>query len=409
MSEPERVVVIGGGLAGAKTAEGLKDLGFSGTVTLIGEELHLPYERPPLSKDYLQGKTDFDQALVHPAEWYRDNDVTLRLGTHADSIDTRARRVHLANGGSLDYDKLVLATGSVVRHLPIPGSEAAGVHYLRTVEESDAIRSTFGDGRRLVIIGAGWIGLEVAAAARAAGTTVTVIEAAELPLLAVLGPELAHVFAELHRQNGVDLRLSARTAEIATENDQTVGVRLEDGETIEANAVVIGVGVAPDVALAQQAGIAVNNGVLVDASLRTSDPDIYAVGDIANHDHPVIGRRVRVEHWANALNQPATAAAALLGHNAEYTELPYFYSDQYDLGMEYIGYAPPGSYERVVVRGNLAGREFVAFWLSADSRIVAAMNVNVWDVVDQVKPLIAEGRQVDPVRLGDPAIPYSEL
>ncbi|WP_022901294.1 NAD(P)/FAD-dependent oxidoreductase [Humibacter albus] len=409
MSTPERVVIVGGGLAGAKTAEALVDAGFGGTVTLIATEEHPPYERPSLSKDYLMGKTSFDDAVVHPASWYEENKVDLRLGASASSIDAAGHEVVLDDGARVPYDKLVLATGSVARHLPIPGADADGVHYLRTVEESDAIRATFGAGKKLAIIGAGWIGLEVAAAARAVGTDVTVLEAAELPLLAVLGPQLAEVFAVLHRENGVDLRLGARITEIVADGGRAAGVRLEGGEVIDADAIVIGIGVAPNVTLAQQAGLAVDNGVLVDAALRTSDPDIFAVGDIAGHDHPILKQRVRVEHWANALNQPQAAVAALLGGDEEYTELPYFYTDQYDLGMEYIGFVPRGAQPQVFVRGDLGKREFVAFWLDAQNRMLAAMNVNVWDVVDAVKPLIASGKAVDTERLVDPGVAFSDL
>jgi NADPH-dependent 2,4-dienoyl-CoA reductase/sulfur reductase-like enzyme len=408
VNAPQRIVIVGGGLAGAKGAEALRAQGYAGAITLLADEQHLPYERPPLSKGYLAGSATFDEAVVLPADWYREHDVDLRLGTRATALDLAGHRVQLDGGEGVEYDKLLLATGSVPRRLPIPGADADGVHYLRTREDADAIRDLFGAGRRLVIIGAGWIGLEVAAAARGAGTDVTVAEVADLPLVGVLGPELARVFADLHTANGVDLRLGVQVDEIVTEGGRAVGVRLGT-ETLPADAVVIGVGVAPDVELAAQAGLAIDNGVLVDAALRTSDPDVYAVGDIANHDHPVLGHRVRVEHWATALNQPATAAAALLGNDASYTELPYFFSDQYDLGMEYLGHAPRGSYTQVVVRGDLAGREFVAFWLDDARRIKAAMNVNVWDVVDEIKPLIATGKAVDPDRLSDPAVPYAEL
>jgi NADPH-dependent 2,4-dienoyl-CoA reductase/sulfur reductase-like enzyme len=402
------VVVIGGGLAGAKTVEALREQGYDGEISQVTAERHLPYERPPLSKSYLAGESAFDDAVVHPAQWYQDNQVDLRTGVRATAVDAAAHRVLLADGDSLGYDKLVLATGAVPRRLPVPGADADGVHYLRTRDDSDAIRSAFGEGRRLVVIGGGWIGLEVAAAARGAGTDVTLVEAAELPLLGVLGTELATVFAELHRAHGVRLRLGAKVEEFTTDGGRVTGVRV-DGEPVPADAVVVGVGVAPDVTLAESAGLAVDNGVLVDAHLRTSDADVYAVGDIANHDHPLLGRRVRVEHWATALNQPAVAVAALLGGEAPYTELPYFFSDQYDLGMEYLGFAPPGSYDRVVVRGDLDKREFVAFWLDGESHLLAAMNVNVWDVVDQIKPLIAGGGRVDADRLADPAVDYADL
>ncbi|GAA4483410.1 NAD(P)/FAD-dependent oxidoreductase [Microbacterium panaciterrae] len=407
MSTTENIVIIGGGLAGAKTAEALRDGGHAGRVTLIAAEDHLPYERPPMSKDYLAGKAAFDSAVVHPQSWYDGHDVTLRQGVRATAIDTAAHQVTLDDGTTLPYDKLVLATGSTVRKLPLDGADADNVHYLRTVEDADAIRAAFGPGRRLVIIGGGWIGLEVTAAARASDTTVTILEGAELPLLRVLGPTIAQVFADLHTAHGVEVRTGVQIAGIDTVDGHATGVRLQDGEVVPADAIVIGIGVRPVTDLAEAAGIAVDNGVLVDASLRTSDPDVYAVGDIANHDHPVLGHRVRVEHWATALNQPAAAVAALLGGSTPYTELPYFYTDQYDLGSEYIGHA--SSDDRVVVRGDLATREFVAFWLDEEDRILAAMNVNVWDVIDQIKPLIAEHRVVDPVLLADPAVPYDQL
>ena len=408
MSTPQHVVIVGGGLAGVKTAEALRAQDFAGDVTLLAAEPHLPYERPPLSKSYLTGKASFDEAVVHPESWYREHRIDLRRGTRASAIEAGAHQVRLAGGTTIGYGKLVLATGALPRRLPLPGADAAGVYYLRTREDSDAIRSCFGDGKRLIVIGGGWIGLEVAAAARGAGTSVTVLEAAELPLLGVLGPELARVFADLHQANGADLRLGARIGAITTSHGRATGAQLADGTTIEADGIVVGIGVAPDLSLAGSAGLDLDNGVLVDASLRSSDPDIYAVGDIANHDHPVLGQRIRVEHWATALKQPVAAAAALLGNGTPYTELPYFYSDQYDLGMEYVGHAPPGSYDQVVVRGDLAQREFVAFWLSR-GRIQAAMNVNVWDVIDQIKPLITAGQQVDTGRLADPGVPYSSL
>ena len=409
---PASVVIIGGGLAGAKGAEALRGKGFTGPVTLISNEADAPYERPPLSKAYLAGRVGFDEALVHPAPWYAEHGIDLRLQTTATALDTAAHTVRLADSTTLPYGKLLLATGALPRRLPVPGADAENVLYLRSHADSDAIRATFGSGRRLVIIGAGWIGLEVGAAARGAGTAVSIVEMADLPLLSVLGRELAQVFADLHTANGVQLRLGSTLAEITVDGDRATGVRLGDGTFIAADAVVVGIGVAPDVALAEAAGLKLDNGVLVDASLRTSDPDVYAVGDIANQDHPTLGTRVRVEHWATALNQPAAAAAAMLGStgsDAIYTDLPYFFSDQYDLGMEYIGHAPKGSYDRVAVRGDLGTREFVAFWLDDANRIKAAMNVNVWDVIEQIKPLIISGTVIDPAQLTDPTISYADL
>jgi len=396
------VVVVGGGLAGAKTVEALREQGYDGAVTIVAAEDELPYERPPLSKGYLAGEAAFEEAVVHPEEWYAEHDVDLRRGTEVTALHLEDNEVELADGGRVPYTSLVLATGAEPRRLPIPGAETALT--LRTHGDSDRLRETFGQGRRLVVIGAGWIGLEAAAAARGAGTDVTVLEAAELPLLGVLGPEMGEVFARLHRDHGVDLHLGARIAEITSD-----GVRLADGSVVAADAVLMGVGVSPRTGLAEAAGLAVDNGVLVDAALRTSHPHVFAVGDIANHDHPVLGHRIRVEHWNTALHQPETVAAAILGGDASYDDLPYFFSDQYDLGMEYVGHATREDTARVVVRGDLAGREFVAFWLDGEDRVLAAMNVNVWDVVDEVKPLILARRPVDVGRLTDPGTPYADV
>jgi 3-phenylpropionate/trans-cinnamate dioxygenase ferredoxin reductase subunit len=393
-------VIVGGGLAGAKAAEALRKQGYDGEIVLVGDETLLPYERPPLSKSYLAGDTPWDDALVHPEDWYATNRVALRRGTRASGLDPKRHVIEL-DGAEQPYDKLLLATGSTPRRLPVRGADDA--LYLRRRGDSDAIRATFGTGR-LVIIGGGWIGLEVAAAARQAGTEVTLLEVAQLPLLGVLGPELAQVFADMHREHDVDLRTHVQVAEIHPD-----GVALSDGTRVDGAAVLVAVGARPNTDLAETAGLAVDNGVLVDASLRTSDPDIYAAGDLANAEHPFLGRRVRVEHWANALNQPTVAAAAMRGKDARYDELPYFYTDQYDLGMEYVGVASPGSYRQVVIRGDRAGREFIAFWLDDAARVLAGMNVNVWDVIDPIKALIRSRRPVDPDRLADQGIPLESV
>jgi NADPH-dependent 2,4-dienoyl-CoA reductase/sulfur reductase-like enzyme len=409
MAHPDSIVIVGGGLAGAKGAEGLREQGFQGGLTVIGAEDQLPYERPPLSKSYLQGKSTLADAQVHNRDWYDDNSVDLRLATTVAAVRPGAHEIELAGGETIGYSALLLATGSTPRRLPVPGADAAGILTLRRVEDSDAIRETFGADRRLAIIGGGWIGLEVAAAAREAGTEVTVIEATAAPLLAVLGPDLAGVFATLHTDHGVTLYTEARVAEILTTDGRASGVRLADGTVIPADAVVVGIGAAPNTELAEQAGLAVDNGVLVSAALRSSDPDIYAVGDIANAEHPFVGTRIRVEHWANALNQPAVAAGAMLGNDVSYDALPYFYTDQYDLGMEYVGHAPPGSYSQVVVRGDLPAREFVAFWLDAESRVLAGMNVNVWDVTDPIKALIRSRNAMTASLLADPTVLLEDL
>jgi 3-phenylpropionate/trans-cinnamate dioxygenase ferredoxin reductase subunit len=408
MTDSSAYVIAGAGLAGAKAAETLRAEGFGGPVVLIGDEAERPYERPPLSKDYLLGKAERVTIYVHPASWYADNGVELRLGVPVTSIDRAAHEVALADGSRIGYARLLLATGSSPRRLTVPGGDADGVLSLRRVGDSDQIKATFQTASRIAIIGAGWIGLECAAAARAAGVEVTALEAAELPLLRVLGPEVARVFAGLHRENGVDLRCGVQVSEITTAGGRATGVRLADGSHVEADAVIAGVGITPNTQLAEAAGLQVSNGVVVDAGLRSADPDFFAAGDVANALHPVLGRHIRVEHWANALNQPQAAARSMLGQDVAYDKVPYFYTDQYDLGMEYAGYVEPGGYDQVVFRGDVDRREFVAFWLG-EGRVLAGMNVNVWDVNDAIQALVSDGRPMDPARLSDPGVPLEEV
>jgi 3-phenylpropionate/trans-cinnamate dioxygenase ferredoxin reductase subunit len=408
MSASEPFVIIGAGLAGAKAAEALREQGYDGPVVLVGEEDHRPYERPPLSKEYMTGKSERETIFVHAEGWYADHGIELRLGRRAAAIDRGHHQVRLTDGSRLAYTKLLLTTGSSPRHLPVLGANADRVHYLRTVDDSERLKSLFGQIERLVVIGGGWIGLEVAAAARGAGAAVTIVEEARLPLLRALGPEMAAVFADLHQRNGVDLRFGEEVAEIVTEGGYASGVRLRGGEVLPADAVVIGVGAVPNVQLARDAGLEVGSGVLVDAGLRSADPDIFAAGDVAEAQHPGLGRRVRVEHWANALNQPATAAAGMLGEASEYTRLPYFYTDQYDLGMEYTGYVEPGGYDSVVTRGAPESGQFVAFWVGG-GRVLAGMPVNEWDLIDPINALIESRQAVDPGALADPDIPLGSL
>ncbi|MFN3007156.1 NAD(P)/FAD-dependent oxidoreductase [Mycolicibacterium wolinskyi] len=404
MTTSSTFAIIGGGLAGAKAAEALRDNDFDGHVVLFAAEDKLPYERPPLSKEYLAGKKRLADFTVDPAAWYRDHNVELRLGTEVTAVNPADHTITLPDDSTVSYDKLLLATGSAPKRPTIPGADAAGVHYLRTIDDAAALNSALTEGSSLAVVGAGWIGMEVAASARQRGVNVTVVETARLPLLGALGAEVGEVFARLHREHGVDLRLNETVQEITTSGGTATGLRLGDGSTVPADAVLVAVGAAPNIGLAERAGLATaDGGVLVDAALRTSDADIYAVGDIAAAQHPLFGVRIRTEHWANALKQPAVAAAGMIGRTAEYDDLPYFFTDQYDLGMEYVGHAP--SYERVVFRGDVAGREFVAFWLDADNRVLAGMNVNVWDVLDDVKALIRSRVAVDPERLADTGQP----
>ncbi|HZB50136.1 MAG TPA: FAD-dependent oxidoreductase [Mycobacteriales bacterium] len=398
-------VIVGAGLAGAKAAETLRAEGFAGPVVLLGDEDEVPYERPPLSKGYLLGKQERESARVHPPEWYGEHDVQLRLGSPVTALHPAGHEVELAGGERLRYAKLLLTTGSVVRPLDVPGGDT--VLTLRKLPDADRIRAAFTPGARVVVVGAGWIGLETAAAAREHGAEVTLVEVDPQPLRRVLGDEMGRVFADLHREHGVDLRLGSGVREVTTAAGRPTGVVLADGEQVPADAVLVGVGIRPDTRLAEEAGLAVDDGVLVDASLRTSDPDVYAAGDVARIDTPGFGR-LRVEHWANALNGGPAAAKAMLGQDVSYDRVPYFFSDQYDLGLEYSGWAPPGSYDEVVVRGDLGGREFVAFWLSG-GRVRAGMNVNVWDVTDPIQALIRRGTQVDRTRLADPSVPLTDL
>ena len=408
MNEDRTFVIAGAGLAGAKAAETLRAEGFTGRVVLLGEERHAPYERPPLSKGYLLGTQERDAAFVHPPAWYDEQGIELRLACRVEDVDPASHDVMLAGDHRLRYDELLLATGAVPRRLDVPGADLAGVEYLRTMDDSDALRAGLVDGTRVVVIGGGWIGLEVTAAARQRGCAVTLVERDTQPLRQVLGDEMGAVFADLHRAHGVDVRLGTGVREIVGDGGRLSGVALSSGETVPADVVIVGIGVIPSVELAERAGLRTDNGVLVDAQLRTSDPHIYAVGDIANIDHPTIGRRVRVEHWATALHTGPAAARAMLGQDVVYDRLPYFFTDQYDLGMEYTGHAQPGDYDEVVVRGDLDTRQFIAFWLSG-GHVRAGMNVNVWDVTEDVQRLIRSGTAVDPSRLADERVPLAEV
>ena len=408
MADSKTFVIVGGGLAGAKAAEALREKGFDGKVVLLADEQYLPYERPPLSKEFLAGKKSLDDFTVHDSEWYRDNKIDLRVDTEVKSVDPKAHSVTLSDDATVKYDKLLLATGSRTRWLSIPGAESTGVHYLRKYGDASNLNTALLDGSSLAVVGAGWIGLEVAASARARNIDVTVVETAKAPLIGAVGEEVGNVFARLHRDHGVDLRLETDVKEITTEDGKATGLLLGDGSTITADRVLVAVGAQPNIEIAEEAGLSTGDGgVLVDASLRTSNPDIYAVGDIAAAEHPLFEQRIRTEHWANALNQPAVAVAGMLGEEAKYQELPYFFTDQYDLGMEYAGYAPDS--DRVVFRGDVDGREFVAFWLDADNRVLAGMNVNVWDVLDDIKNLIRSKNKVNLNALVDPETPLSEV
>jgi len=392
-----RVVIVGSSLGGASAAVALREQGFDGDVTLVGDELHLPYERPPLSKAVLAGEQD-EPDWVADAAHYGDHDIDLRRGVRVTSARP-AERVVVAGADELPYDRLLLATGAQPRTLDLPGADLGGLHFLRTIEDSLALRASFGPGKRVVVVGAGWIGSEVASAAHGHGCEVTLIDPLAQPLLRVLGERIGSTFAALHRANGVDLRTSTGVTAFSGSGGQVTGVVLDDGTSLPADVVVIGVGVRPRVELAEAAGLTLAlDGVAVDASLRSSDPAIYAVGDIAAHDHPRYGR-LRVEHWDVAKEQGTHVAANLAGGNVPYTKSPFFFSDQYDLGCEYRGHADPEN-DDLVVRGDLEGREFTAFWLR-DGAVRAALNVNVWDDGDALGALVDAGARATASQLRD--------
>jgi 3-phenylpropionate/trans-cinnamate dioxygenase ferredoxin reductase subunit len=405
MTSDQTHVIVGASLAGAKAAETLREEGFDGRVVLVGAETERPYERPPLSKDYLRGEVGREKVYVHDEGFYAELDIELRLGREAVDLDTPAGELELDDGQRLRYDRLLLATGAEPRRLAIPGADLEGVVHLRTVQDSDALRERLDRGGAVVVVGAGWIGSEVAASARQRGLDVTVIEPMAVPLERVLGPEVGAVYRDIHTDHGTKMLMGAGVE--AFEGDRSVErVRTSDGRVLECDFVVVGVGVQPRTRLAARAGLDVDNGVLVDEHLETRVRGVFAAGDVANAHHPFYGERVRVEHWANALNQGPAAARNMLGQDVPYERLPYFFSDQYEVGMEYSGFAR--EWDRVVFRGDPATREFIAFWLVGD-RVVAGMNVNVWDVNDTVQQLIRERAAVDDRRLADPDVPLDQL
>jgi 3-phenylpropionate/trans-cinnamate dioxygenase ferredoxin reductase component len=399
------IVIVGAGLAGAKAAETLREEGYDGRLALVGAETERPYERPPLSKGYLQGEAERESVYVHSEDFYAEHEVELLCGREVSAIDPVDRTVDLGDGQRLGWDRLLLATGAEPRRLPVPGADLDGVHLLRSLDDSDALREAIGAGGRLAVIGAGWIGAEAAASARSGGKEVTLIEQEPVPLATVLGEAVGAMYGALHADHGVQL-LAGATVEAIEGAGRAERVRLVDGRMIDCAAVLVGVGVAPRTGLAEAAGLAVENGVLVDANL-SAGRGIFAAGDVANAEHPFYGARVRVEHWANALNQGPAAARNMLGRSEPYERLPYFFSDQYEVGMEYSGLADPRS--PIVVRGDLAAREAVVFWLGEDGAVVAGMNVNVWDVNEHVQALIRSRAVIDPSRLADPAVPIDAL
>ncbi|MRH29379.1 NAD(P)/FAD-dependent oxidoreductase [Microbacterium sp. SYP-A9085] len=401
------MVIIGGGLAAGSAVQTLREEGYDGDVTVVADEAQTPYQRPPLSKGFLKGDEGLDAVVLHPDDWYREQRIDVRTSTAATAIDPAAHTVTLSDGSTLSYDKLLLATGSSPRVLPIPGHDLPGVHMLRRLSDSEQLKSQLSaGGKKLVLIGSGWIGMEVAATARQLGNEVTILERDAVPLAIALGETMGNVFRRLHEEQGVDLRTSVNVERIEG-TDRATGV-LVDGQTVPADLVLIGIGAIPNTSLAEAAGLQVERGILTDASLRTSAADVFAAGDVANAMHPVLNQRLRSEHWANALNAGPVAARAMLGKDAVHDMIPYFYTDQFDLGMELSGYPPLMKDAQMVIRGDVDAREFVAFWVQG-RRVVAGMNVNIWDVNETVQKLIASGEDVDLDALADPEVALDAL
>lgn len=401
------MVIIGGGLAGGRAARMLRDQGYEGEVTVIAGEPHYPYQRPPLSKEVMQGKDEPSSVFLNPREWYSEHNIDVLTGNAVTAIDPQAHGVTLSDGTHVTYDKLLIATGSRARTLPIPGHDIAGVHTLRTLDDAIALHEKLSHGeQRLVLIGSGWIGMEVAASATALGNKVTILERGKVPLEAVLGHQLGTAFKEVHESNGVVFHMEANVEGIEGESEVT-GVRV-DGDVVPADLVLVGVGAIPNVELAAAAGIDVDDGILTDDAFATSAPDVFAAGDVANVMHPLVHRRLRSEHWANAINQGKAAARAMLGEQVSYDEIPYFYTDQFDLGVELSGYPHLMTEAEIVIRGSVDDKQYIAFWVR-DGKVVAGMNVNIWDVNEKVQKLIRSEQKVDLGQLQSPGVDLESL
>ncbi|GAB3033435.1 FAD-dependent oxidoreductase [Parafrigoribacterium mesophilum] len=401
-------VIVGAGLAGATAAGALRTQGHTGRIVLIGAESEFPYDRLPLSKDYLKDRSEKAKLYLHPQRWYSDQNIELRRGCCVTAIDRATHDVVLRTGERVGYDKLLLATGASVRRLNVPGDQLHGVLYLRNIADCEAIKAAFATAGRVVIIGAGWVGLETAVAARLAGCDVTVLGAGDLPLAKPLGHQVAGIYAALHRRHGVRFQLGVAVAELTGDGGRVTGVRLADGAFIGADVVIVGIGAVANTALAEGCGLVTDDGVVVDEHLATADPDIFAAGDVASCFHPSLGIHLRLGHWSAARKQPPVAAAGMMGRAPVYDNVPYFFSDQYELGMEYLGYVPPDTAAEVVVRGDLATGRFIVFWLAGE-RVLAGMNVNIWHLTAAIRALVSSGARVDRSKLADPAVPLGEV
>lgn len=398
------VVIVGGGQAGAQTALSLRQHGFTGAITIIGEEPVPPYERPPLSKDFLKGVVERDRLFMRPAKVYADQHIALRLGEAVTAIDRTAHLVRLSRGETVPYEKLVLATGGRVRKLDLPGADLAGIHYLRTIADVEVYRDRLTPSARVLLIGGGYIGLEAAAAASARGCNVTVVEALDRVLARVAAPEVSRFYEQVHRGHGVDIQTGLNATGFSGHR------RVEQvkcgGLAFDTDLVIVGIGIVPNSELARDAGLAVNDGIVVDDCAGTEDPDIYAVGDCSNHPSALHGGRQRIESVPNALGQGKACAAAILGRTEPFTEVPWFWSDQFDLKLQMNGVPRTG--DQVIIRGSMADKRFSACYLR-DGIFVACQAVNLARDFIQSKKLIAARLRPDPARLADDAIALKEL
>lgn len=401
-------VIVGAGQAGGTAIQKLRRDGYEGRIVLVGAEPHLPYERPPLSKSYLKGQGWLSHKSLLGRRWYEEQNVELRLETRAAQLRSASHQLTLDDQTVLDYDKVLIATGSTPRRLNVPGAQLPGIHWLRTLEDSEELSAAFDGAPTVVVVGASWIGLEVAAAARDKGCPVAVVGSGEVPLEASMGTRLGGFFAEVHRSHGVEFHLGRRV--VGFEGTETVtSVIADDGSSFAADIVVTGVGVEPDSGFVEEHFLAPDGGISVDTQMRTEDPDVYAAGDIASVANPLYGRRMRVEHWTNALMEGKIAASSMLGQSAEFDPVPFFFTDQYDLAMEYAGRVDARTADDPVIRGDLAAHEFHAFWI-VDQVVVAGMHVNAWDEgIEPVQELIRSRSRVDPAVLGDPTTPLASV
>jgi 3-phenylpropionate/trans-cinnamate dioxygenase ferredoxin reductase subunit len=398
-------VIVGGGLAGSVAAGTLRAGGFDGEIVLVGDEVHLPYSRPPLSKVVLRGESDADVCTLRAAPWYAERDIELELGVRAEVIDARDRAVVLESGRRIRYDKALLATGGRARELDVPGFLLDGVHTLRTLDDSLAIRAQLRPGARVVVVGAGFIGAEVAASARVMGCDVTMFEIAEVPLSRVLGAEVGLRYAAIHREEGVVLHTGVGLTRIEG-NGSVRRVVATDGSIHDADVVIAGVGIAPDMGVATSSGIEIGNGIVVSDRCETSVPDVFAAGDVALHPNPILGQIIRVEQWQNAQHQGAAAARNMLGHHEPFTEVPWFWSDQYDVNLQMAGL--PTASDDVVFRGDNSGRTFSVFYLR-DGVLVAVVGLNRTKDVSHGRRLIQEHATVSPDALADESVDLAAL